>query len=96
MTNPVRFGLIGVGGIGAYHRAAIEAHESAGVARLVAVADPWAERLAAQKADLESRGVRWHMDYRDLLRDETEMTPSSSRPRSPSTTIWRWHASTAA
>jgi predicted dehydrogenase len=73
MTQPVRFGLIGAGGIGAYHRAAIEAQELAGAARLVAVADPWADRLAPQKAELESRGVRWHLDYRDMLRLETEL-----------------------
>jgi predicted dehydrogenase len=73
MTKPVRFALIGVGGIGAYHRAAIEAQEAAGAAKLVAVADPWAERLAAQKAELESRGVRWHTDYRDLLREEADL-----------------------
>jgi predicted dehydrogenase len=73
MTNPLRFGLIGCGGIGAYHRAAIEAHEVAGTAKLVAVADPWAERLATQKAELESRGVRWHLDYRDMLRDEPDL-----------------------
>jgi predicted dehydrogenase len=73
MTKPVRFGLIGVGGVGAYHRAAIESHEAAGAARLVAVADPWAGRLAAQKTELESRGVRWHMDYRDMLRNEADL-----------------------
>jgi len=71
MTNPVRFGLIGAGGIGAYHRAAIESHEAAGRALLVAVADPWAERLVTQKAELEGRGVRWHLDYREMLRRET-------------------------
>jgi predicted dehydrogenase len=73
MTKAVRFGLIGVGGIGSYHRAAIEAHESSGAARLVAVADPWVERLAAQKEELTSRGVRWHLDYRDMLREEAEL-----------------------
>ena len=73
MTIPVRFGLIGVGGIGSYHRAAIEAREAAGETRLVAVADPWVERLAPQKAELASRGVRWHLDYRDMLREEAEL-----------------------
>jgi predicted dehydrogenase len=70
MSKPVRFGLIGVGGIGAYHRAAIEAQETAGAAQLVAVADPWADRLATQKGELEARGVRWHLDYHEMLRDE--------------------------
>jgi predicted dehydrogenase len=70
MNHPVRFGLIGAGGIGAYHRASIELNETAGRAALAAVADPWAERLAQQKAELEARGVRWYLDYRDLLRRE--------------------------
>ena len=73
MNNPVRFGLIGAGGIGAYHRAAIELRETAGRAALAAVADPWAERLTEQKAKLEARGVRWYLDYRDLLRREEEL-----------------------
>jgi len=73
MTKPVRFGLIGVGGIGAYHRASIEAQEAAGAARLVAVADPWADKLATQKEELEARGVRWHMDFREMLSDEPEL-----------------------
>jgi len=73
MTKAVRFGLIGVGGIGSYHRAAIEAREADGAARLVAVADPWVERLAAQKTELTSRGVRWHLDYRDMLREEADL-----------------------
>ncbi len=68
-----KFALFGIGGIGAYHLAAIERQEKAGRAQLVAVADPTADRLPAQKAALESRGVRWHMDYRDLLREESQL-----------------------
>jgi predicted dehydrogenase len=68
--KPVRFCLIGAGGIGAYHRAAIEKNTEAGRAVLAAVADPWADRLAEQKAQLEGRGIRWYLDYRDLLRRE--------------------------
>jgi predicted dehydrogenase len=70
MNKPVRYGLIGAGGVGAYHRAAIEKHEATGRAALVAVADPWADRLADQKAQLEGRGVRWYLDYRELLQRE--------------------------
>ncbi len=73
MTKRIRFGLIGAGGIGAWHRAAIEAQEAAGAAQLVAVADPWAARLATQKAELEARGVRWHLDYREMLRLEPDL-----------------------
>jgi predicted dehydrogenase len=73
MNKPVRFGLIGAGGIGAYHRAAIESHEATGRAALAAVADPWADRLAEQKAQLEGRGVRWYLDYHELLRREEDL-----------------------
>jgi predicted dehydrogenase len=73
MIKPVSFGLIGAGGIGAYHRVAIESNETADRAVLAAVADPWADRLADQKARLEGRGVRWYMDYRELLRREEDL-----------------------
>lgn len=69
----INFALFGVGGIGAYHLAAIERHEKAGRARLLAVADPTADRLAGPKAALTERGVRWHLDYRELLERETEI-----------------------
>lgn len=71
--DSIGIGLIGAGGIGAYHRASIEGLEKQGLARLVAVADPWAERLAAEKGALEARGVRWHLDYRDMLLAEKEL-----------------------
>ena len=65
--------FFGVGGIGAYHLAAIERLEESGRARLVAVADPTASRMPERKAELEGRGVRWHMDYRALLKAEAEV-----------------------
>jgi predicted dehydrogenase len=73
MNKPLNIGLIGAGGIGAYHRASIEALEKTGLARLIAIADPWADRLAAAKTELESRGVRWHLDYRDMLNNENDL-----------------------
>src|SRR5581483_7417265 len=64
----MNIGLIGAGGIGAYHLRAIDKHSVVtGEARLVAVADPSVERLAASKAELAARGVRWHLDYREML-----------------------------
>jgi len=71
MTKPVRFGLIGAGGIGAYHRAAIEAQQASGAARLVAIADPWVERIPGKREELASSGIAWHPDYHDMLREET-------------------------
>ena len=39
----------------------------------VCVADPASERLADTRCQLESRGVRWHSDYRKLLEQESEL-----------------------
>ena len=69
MTKIVNFGLIGTGGIGAYHRAAIETHAEAGLAKLVAVADP---TIGEDKiAEFRSKGIHWHADYREMLEQET-------------------------
>lgn len=67
-----KFALFGVGGIGAYHLAAIQRQEALGRARLIAVADPTVPPGVAPRAELEKLGVRWHADYRDLLRAEIE------------------------
>ncbi|SDU27500.1 Predicted dehydrogenase [Verrucomicrobium sp. GAS474] len=67
----IRFGLIGVGGIGSYHRASIERLEKAGKGRLIAVAEP--SPLPEQKTALEALGIRWYSDYRSLLDEETEL-----------------------
>lgn len=71
--NPVKIGLIGAGGVGAYHLRSISLHEKAGKARLVAVADPTVDRLGEEKAGLEARGVRWHLDYREMLAKEPDL-----------------------
>src|SRR5438105_3535962 len=73
MKTRVRFGLIGVGGIGAYHLAGIEECERAGDARLVAIADPTMDRFPEVKAKLDERGVRRHMNYTNMLREEKEL-----------------------
>lgn len=67
----LRFGLIGAGGIGGYHRKAIEGLQCAGSAELVAVADPadlpgLAERTIAQ-------GARLYRCYEDMLETEKEL-----------------------
>jgi predicted dehydrogenase len=67
MSDPLRYGLIGVGGVGGVHLSALAALESQGLAKLVAVADPSLPQLNAQKERLEARGVRWHLDYRGLF-----------------------------
>ncbi len=62
--------LIGVGGIGQIHLAAITSLAKEGRARLVAVADPSVDRLPEAKAALTAQGVRWHRRYEDLLEEE--------------------------
>ncbi len=67
MRKSLRFGLIGVGGIGGAHLNALATLETQSRAQLVAVADPTLPRLAEHKEKLEARGVHWHLDYRDML-----------------------------
>lgn len=71
--TPVNIGLIGAGGVGAYHLRSISLHEKSGKARLAAVADPTVDKLGDEKAALEARGVRWHLDYREMLDKETDL-----------------------
>jgi predicted dehydrogenase len=74
LSNSVAsWGLIGAGGIGASHLASLQRLEQRGLVRLAAVADPAVERFASLKRELESRGVRWYVSYRDMLNDEGEL-----------------------
>ena len=67
MNIPVRFALIGAGGVGAYHLSCLETLEREGKLRLAGVADPSGDRLADTRAALEGRGVRWFSNYAELL-----------------------------
>jgi predicted dehydrogenase len=73
MKTPVRFGLVGAGGVGAYHLNAIRALADEKLAEVVAIADPTVDRLAKEKAEAESKGIRWYLDYRDMLAKETSL-----------------------
>lgn len=73
MGRALKWALIGAGGMGGAHLNALQTLESEGKARLVCVADPFADRLADTKADLDQRGVRWHADYQQMLRDEPDL-----------------------
>ena len=68
--SPVRFALIGVGGVGALHLEAIHSLEREGSAKLVAAADPTLSRFPELEHQLQQDGVRLYRDYRDLLEDE--------------------------
>jgi predicted dehydrogenase len=65
--------MIGVGGVGAMHLRCLGDLESEGRVQLIAVADPTVEKLPAEKAHLDSQGVRWHLDYRSMLEKESEL-----------------------
>lgn len=64
----LRFGLIGAGGIGGYHCKAIEKLQAAGLAELVAVADPAEVPGLAER--LRAHGRRHYRCYLDMLAGE--------------------------
>ena len=65
--------LIGVGGIGSYHLASMQKLEQRGLARVVSIVEPMVERFPELKRDLEARGVRWYLNYQDMLQDESDL-----------------------
>lgn len=65
--------LIGAGGVGAYHLETIEKLEATGGLRLTAVADPTVSRFPEVRDRLVARGVRWYLDYREMLAAETDL-----------------------
>lgn len=73
MKKPLNFGLIGVGGIGQAHLRSLQTLEDENKVRLIAVADPTLPKLAEQKAQLGARGVRWHLDYQEMLENESAL-----------------------
>ena len=71
--RPFPYGIIGIGGYGAVHLAAIEALEKEGLARLRAVAEAFPERFRERLDGLRARGVHVYADYREMLREEREL-----------------------
>ena len=69
--------LIGVGGFGGYHLAAINTLCQQGRIRLLAVADPAIEKMPQLKKELQDREVRLYSDYIQLLEHETNCTAVS-------------------
>lgn len=67
MHTPISIALIGAGGIGAYHLECLEKLEREGLMRLVAIADPTADRFPEVRDRLRARGVVWHANYLDML-----------------------------
>ena len=70
---PRRIALIGVGGVGHAHLAAIAALARQEKVRLVAAADPAVGNLTGVKAALEAQGVHWYLRCEDLLSNEAKL-----------------------
>lgn len=73
MSTPPQIALIGAGGIGRFHLDCILKLQSEGLARLVAVADPTADRFPALRDELCASGVVWHSDYREMLENTVDL-----------------------
>jgi predicted dehydrogenase len=73
VNQPLKVGLIGVGGFGETHLRTLQRLETEGLVQLVCVSDPRYETLADTRRALESRGIRWHAHYRRLLERESEI-----------------------
>lgn len=73
MDQKINLALVGVGGIGAFHLAAIENLERNGGLRLVAVVEPCADRFTELKQRLADRGVRWYLDFDEMLAQESAL-----------------------
>lgn len=73
MDRPLLCGLIGVGGVGNKHLKHLLMLQDEGLVRLTCVADPFVEKLAEVKAELESKGVRWYTDFQKLITEEAEL-----------------------
>ncbi len=70
MKHRLSVGLIGLGGMGYSHLQTLRQLEAQGRLHLAAVADPMAEKLAYQIADLKVAGVRWYPAYESMLNNE--------------------------
>jgi predicted dehydrogenase len=73
MNRPLRCGLIGAGGIGKNHLKNLLLLQEEGLVQLTCIADPFVEKLAEVKAELESKGVRWYTDFQKLVTEEAEL-----------------------
>ena len=73
MNSPVRLGLVGTGGYAQVHLGAIRTLQGSNQCRLVAVADPFADRLPETVQALRSEDVEIYPDLAPLLeRDDID------------------------
>ncbi|HZP84963.1 MAG TPA: Gfo/Idh/MocA family oxidoreductase [Chthonomonadaceae bacterium] len=76
--NPVRVGIIGMGGFAGFHHQEFLTLEKEGACRVVCACDPYPDAFAQQQIDWDfaGRGVRVFSDYRTMLdacRDELDI-----------------------
>lgn len=65
--NPVKIGLVGIGGFGASHLGCLQRLLPERLFKLVAVADPALENYTQTTAPLREQGVACYMDYLEML-----------------------------
>lgn len=68
--EPFGYGIIGIGGYGAVHLAAVEALEREGHVSLRAVAEAFPDSHQEKLDELRGRGVRIYGDYREMVCQE--------------------------
>ena len=73
MKSQIEYGLIGVGGFGVEHLAALRRLEQSGEIRLAAVCDPGIHRFSEVEADLKNRKVRVYLDSDEMLAQEDNL-----------------------
>ena len=98
MKNPIRIGIIGMGGFAGWHHGTVAKLEERGHARLMATCDPQPSAFAEaqEKWHLAERGVRVFADYRAMLEAchgnldlVVVPTPIQLRRRSGCPSIWK-------
>ena len=78
MNDPIRIGIIGMGGFAGQHHDAVATLEAAGECRLVCTCDPAMDSFAERQQDLRfaERGVRLFTEYQQMLdacRDDLDL-----------------------
>ena len=71
--NPVRLGLVGIGGFGANHIRSLQRLRQDQTVELLAVADPAHSRHEELLSPLRDQGVSCYNDYRDMLDLESRL-----------------------
>ncbi len=71
--TPIPYAIIGIGGYGSQHLAALLRLQEEGLVILKAAAEPFPERHPDKIEDLKRRNVRHYMDWREMLDHESAL-----------------------